>query len=178
MTCFNCVTQRVVEPHLCIGHQFPKDVIDLVLEPSAEHFVSLIQHKDLNVRRSYKGRSRNKSYMFSAFKVLPFFPPPTCSTELVLSVTANCSFDCSLYSEIVIYDHVSGTLQCRKLKPTKRWQQHQHSPSLQSQLTRMGFIITASCSGRGLKSSECEILLVYFTSALSDEQSSRQVCCN
>ncbi len=46
-----------------------------------------------------------------------------------------------LYSEVVIYDHASVPLLCRGLKPAERQPEKQHTRGLQSQLTRMSFII-------------------------------------
>lgn len=46
-----------------------------------------------------------------------------------------------LYSEVVISDHVPGPLLCHRLKLAERQPEQQHSRGLQSQLTRMGFII-------------------------------------
>lgn len=38
--------------YLCAAPQFQEDVIDLVLEPSTKHFISLIQHEHFDVLRS------------------------------------------------------------------------------------------------------------------------------
>lgn len=46
-----------------------------------------------------------------------------------------------LYSEAVIYDHASGPLLRLQLKLAKRQPEQKRTRGLQSQMTRMGFII-------------------------------------
>ena len=58
----NVVQSDVLSSYLCAAWQFQEDVIDLVLESSTKHLISLIQHKHFDVLGCWK--SNKKELMF------------------------------------------------------------------------------------------------------------------